>query len=144
MNGPYLIEGGIFNDARGTLKFVNDFSLEGVKRFYTITQSPGSGPRAWQGHKTEAKYFYCLKGSFAVRLVKVDNWDMPGENPEIVSFELSGQKSEILAVPGGYANGIKALEDDSQLLVFSERSLEEAKGDEQRFDTHLWVNWDKV
>ncbi len=98
MKEPYLIQGGIFSDERGTLNYVNDFSLQKIQRFYTITQSPESGPRAWQGHKTEAKYFYCLKGSFAIRLVKIINWENPENNPEIKSFTLSEFQSIIISI----------------------------------------------
>jgi len=144
MKEPYLIQGGIFSDERGTLNYVNDFSLQKIQRFYTIMQSPESGPRAWQGHKTEAKYFYCLKGSFAIRLVKIINWENPENNPEIKSFTLSEFQSEILVIPGGYANGIKALEKDSQLLIFSEKTIKEARDDEQRFEADKWINWKKI
>lgn len=144
MKEPYLIQGGIFSDERGSLKYVNDFTLQRIQRFYTITQSPESGPRAWQGHKTEAKYFYCLKGSFAIRLVKISNWENPENNPEITAFTLSEFKSEILVIPGGYANGIKALEKDSQLLIFSEKTIKEAQDDEQRFEADKWISWKKI
>lgn len=140
---PRLIKGGIFTDHRGSLKYVNDFNLGNVNRFYTITQSPDHGARAWQGHKTEFKAFHCLKGAFAIRLAKIEDWENPGE-PEITAFTLSASESEILLIPGGYANGLKALEDDSRLLIFSEMTTEEAKGDEIRFDTNKWINWDKI
>jgi len=144
MREPFLINGGIFSDERGVIRFVNDFTLEGIKRFYTITQSPESGPRAWQGHKMESKYFYCLKGSFALRLAKIDNWEEPGNSPEIKSFKLSDVNSDILVVPDGYANGIQALEEYSQLLIFSEKTIDEAKDDEVRFDKDRWINWKKI
>ena len=107
---PTLIKGGIFSDHRGSLSFVNDFVLDEVKRFYTITQSPENGPRAWQGHKTESKYFYCVRGSFAVKLVEIDDWKHPSENLPVHAFEISEKESEVLVIPGGYANGLKALE----------------------------------
>ena len=141
---PYLIKNGDFSDHRGTLTFVNDFSLNNVKRFYSICQSPENGPRAWQGHKTESKFFYCISGSFAVKLVLIDNWDRPSENLNLLSLELSARNSEVLVIPGGYANGLKALEQNSRLLIFSEFSIEDAKGDEQRFETQNWINWEKV
>jgi len=144
MKEPHIIIGGTFHDQRGSLKFVNDFTLDGIKRFYTIVQSPDSGPRAWQGHKTETKYLFCLKGSFAIKLVKINNWENPENNPEIKSFTLSESKSEILVIPGGYANGIKALEKDSQLLIFSEKTIKEARDDEQRFEADKWINWKKI
>ena len=34
-----LIQGGMHIDARGTLRFCNDFDMSAVKRFYTIANS---------------------------------------------------------------------------------------------------------
>lgn len=144
MRDPYIILGGKFSDHRGELKFVNEFSLKGINRFYTIKQSPNSGPRAWQGHKTEAKYFYCVEGSFTIKLVKISNWEKPDDNPKVKSFILDASKSELLVIPGGYANGVKAMQENSQLLVFSEKPVEESIADEQRFEANKWINWNKV
>lgn len=68
-----LIKGGIYVDDRGLLKFVNDFSLEDIKRFYVIYSNNGI-IRAWQGHKKEIKYFYPIKGEFKIYTVKIDDW----------------------------------------------------------------------
>ena len=144
MKRPHLISGGLHADERGKLAFVNDFSFPGIKRFYTITQSPQNGPRAWQGHREESKYFYCTKGSFLINLVGIDNWEKPADQLEVLSFKLSSEKSEILAVPGGFANGLYALTDDAQIIVFSERTVEEARGDEYRYDKTRWFNWEKL
>ncbi|MEJ2595104.1 MAG: dTDP-4-dehydrorhamnose 3,5-epimerase family protein [bacterium] len=141
---PYLIRGGIHSDHRGMLKFVNDFEPEKFKRFYVIKQSPSHGARAWQGHHTETKCFYCVSGSFAVRLVKIENRENTPVNPDILSFTLSESKSETLIIPGGYANGFKALDEDSQLLVFSAYDITEARDDEKRYDTNLWINWEEL
>jgi dTDP-4-dehydrorhamnose 3,5-epimerase len=46
-------------------------------------------------------------------------------------------------IPGGYANGFKALEDNSRLLAFSNLSLEESRQDDYRFEKNMWKNWDK-
>lgn len=144
MDKPHKINGGIYKDNRGSLKYVNDFSLDKAKRFYTISQSPNSEPRAWQGHKEETKYFYCLKGSFVINLVKIDNWESPNINLDAEPFLLSESKSEILVIPGGYANGIKAKEKKSQLLVFSDKTIKESAIDEHRYKSELWINWEKV
>jgi dTDP-4-dehydrorhamnose 3,5-epimerase len=144
MGKPYIINGGIYSDNRGSLKYVNDFSLAKVKRFYSISMSPESEPRAWQGHKEENKYFYCVKGSFIINLVKIDNWENPNTNLDVLSFFLSENKSEILVIPGGYANGIKAKEQESRLLVFSEKTINESEIDEQKYESALWINWEKV
>ncbi len=141
---PRLISGGMHTDSRGSLKFVNDFNPGNFKRFYVIKQSPVHGARAWQGHRTETKGFYCINGTFAVRLVKIDNWENIPDQPDILSFTLSALKSEILIIPGGYANGFKALAEDSQLMVFSAYSLAEAADDEKRYDAKHWINWEEI
>ena len=85
-----------------------------------------------------------MNGAFAIRLVKIDDWENPDPKPEIESFKLTASKSEVLLIPGGYANGLKATQENSQLLIFSEFSADEAKGDEQRFDAQKWINWEKI
>lgn len=144
MSKPYIIQGGAHSDDRGRLGFVNDFRFPGINRFYTITQSPVNGPRAWQGHREESKYFYCTQGSFLIKLIEIDDWENPSENLEIASFLLTAEKSEVLVVPGGFANGLLAKEDESQLMVFSEMTVEDARGDEYRFDKKCWINWEKI
>ena len=129
-----MIKGGIHIDSCGRLTFVNDFRLPDINRFYTITQSPVNGARAWQGHREEAKYFYCLNGAFIVKLVEIDNWENPSPDLKPITYTLTSETSEILAIPGGFANGMIALEEGSQLMVFSERTVEQAKGDEYRFE----------
>lgn len=144
MDKPYKIKGGTFTDDRGSLKYINDFSFSKLKRFYLISQSSNSEVRAWQGHKKEIKYFFCTKGSFIINLVKIDNWESPSKNLKVESFSLSENKIEILVVPGGYANGIKAKEKESHLLVFSDKTIKESDNDEQRYTSNLWINWEKV
>jgi len=141
---PKLIEGGLYADERGSLAFVNDFDLQDTRRFYTITHPDINVIRAWQGHKNETKWFFCSKGSFEVLLVEIDDWENPSPNLKVVSYHLSENNSRILFVPSGYANGFKANEPSSTLLVFSDKGLEESKNDDFRFDKNLWYNWGKT
>ena len=60
------------------------------------------------------------------------------------TFILDSKNTEILQIPSGYANGFKALEENSELLVFSNLSLEEAKNDQFRFDMNLWMDWNLI
>ncbi|APF20147.1 hypothetical protein Calab_0565 [Caldithrix abyssi DSM 13497] len=138
---PFIIKGGVHIDKRGTLKFVNDFSLEHIKRFYIIHCNKRI-IRAWQGHKKEFKYFYPIKGEFKIYTVKIDEWLDPSENLEAEEFILTEKNNEVLVVPAGYANGIFAMQNDSILLVFSNLNIEEAKNDLFRFDQNLWVDWE--
>ena len=144
MSSPYLIKGGIYKDKRGVISFVNDFMLDNIKRFYIITHTDSSVVRAWQGHKFESKYFYCLKGNFLVNLVKIDDWSNPTMELDVITYNLEAEISQVLFIPPGYANGFKATLKDSQLLVYSDKTTEESKVDDYRYDSNYWFNWQKI
>jgi len=133
-----IIQGNTHTDQRGRVRFVNDYKFESVKRFYVITHSDIDVIRAWQGHKTETKHFFVAKGVFLVNWIKIDNWKQPSEGLEIQSKTLTDRKSEILIIPPGHANGFKALESDSTLVVFSDKTLQESKEDDFRFPVDYW------
>lgn len=133
-----LIKGNSFTDERGTIRFVNDFYFEGIKRFYTVTHPDTSVNRAWQGHKIETKHFFVTKGEFIIYWVNIDNWDNPGKDLRVNKEVLSAGNPQILIIPAGHANGFKALQPDSTLLVYSDLSLEESAADLYRFDTDYW------
>jgi dTDP-4-dehydrorhamnose 3,5-epimerase len=138
---PNLIDGGYYVDERGSISFVNNFDFSDVKRFYVITNSSKNIVRAWQGHKIEQKHFYVICGSFLICAVKVDDWYNPSQDLPVEKFTLSENKSQILMIPSGYANGIKALKPNSKLLVFSSQTLKNAKSDDYRFEASLWYSW---
>ncbi len=140
---PYLITGGIFQDKRGILKFVNELDLSPIKRFYIIYSGKNS-VRAWQGHKKEFKYFYAIKGKFTIFTVKIDNWGNPDKKLKPKEFSLDEESSKVLIIPPGFANGILTLDDDSYLLIFSNLSINEAKEDLYRFNEEFWVNWGEI
>ncbi len=118
IDSPSIIKGGIHDDNRGRIAFVNNFNFNDVKRFYTIQNNSTEIVRAWQGHKVENKYFFVVSGSFLICGVKIDYWDNPSKDLSVEKFIISSTESEILLLPGGYANGIKSLEENSKLLVF--------------------------
>lgn len=140
---PYIILGNQHTDERGTLSFINEFDMAPIKRMYVIHHPFTTIIRAWQGHKIESKYFKCTQGKFLVALVKIDDWSKPCVNLQVETFILDAKKTEILHIPAGYANGFKALDADSELLVFSNLNLEEAINDQYRFDESLWMDWQK-
>ena len=143
-NIPVIIQGDVFVDNRGMLQFVNEFIMNDIKRFYIIHSNKGI-VRAWQAHRKEKKYFFVIKGQWEIDLVKIEHWDAPKKNDKIMKYDLNQNKSQILSVPGGYANGLLAKEENSILLVFSNLGLEESNNDLVRFDKDLWVNWsDKI
>jgi dTDP-4-dehydrorhamnose 3,5-epimerase-like enzyme len=133
-----IISGGIFNDDRGSLSHVNDFDMERIKCFYVVENSIDKPKRAWQGHKFESKWFYVVKGSFMVGMVQPDNWDNPSKNLKVEKVILNESQSNILHIPGGYANGIESLEQGSKLLVFSDFDMDKAATDNIKFDINTW------
>lgn len=136
---PKIIQGGNFSDHRGTISYVNDFSFEDIERFYIISNSDENPIRAWQGHKLDAKNFYCLKGSFKIHFVKIDNWESPAKNLNIETILVSELDSKVVHIPAGYANAIESLENNSKLISFSTLPLINVKEDEARYPLDYWV-----
>lgn len=137
-NNPSIIEGGIFEDNRGRLDFFNDFDLSSVKRFYFTTNSEINKFRGWQGHKIEKRWFYCVKGSFRVELIKMDNWESPANDLRIETYELIDSEPKVLYVPNGYLNGFLSLEENSKMMILSDYVLGALKNDEFRFASNKW------
>jgi dTDP-4-dehydrorhamnose 3,5-epimerase-like enzyme len=135
---PCLIKGGIHTDHRGQISFVNDMKFTAIERFYIISNSAENPLRAWQGHKIDNKFFYCIQGIIRVHFVKVDNWESPSKNLKVDSVILSAVESNILHIPEGYANAIESLEVGSKLISFSTLPLERTSEDDVRFPSDMW------
>ena len=138
MNNNLLIEGEVFEDERGTLRFVNAFKMEEVVRFYEIAPKSQEIIRAWQGHQFEKKWFYCLSGSFVINIVEISDFNNPSDGLIPTRMELDSSNTTILAVPNGFATGIKAASENARLQVFSNATLEESKDDDFRFHLGKW------
>jgi dTDP-4-dehydrorhamnose 3,5-epimerase-like enzyme len=130
---PTIIKGGSFSDDRGLMRFVNNFRFDDVKRFYFIKHPDLSVKRAWQGHQLEKKYFYPISGTFVIAWVKIDDFIHPDLNLICDYHILSAKNSEIITLPKGYANGIKALEANSELMIFSDMCLNESVNEKIRY-----------
>jgi dTDP-4-dehydrorhamnose 3,5-epimerase len=140
---PTIIKGGTFTDDRGSMRFVNAFTFPDVKRFYFIKPLETNVIRAWQGHQFEKKYFYPITGSFIIAWVKIDDFENPSENLIPEYHLLSANNSELLSVPKGYANGLKALEPNSELMIFSDMGVEESLNEKIRYPADKWLDWSK-
>lgn len=141
---PTIIKGGAYSDERGSMRFVNDFSFNDVKRFYFIKHPNTEFVRAWQAHQFEKKYFYPISGSFVVAWVKIDDFENPSKDLIPEYHILSVANSEIISVPKGYANGLKALETNSEVMIFSDMELEESVNEKIRFPAHWWLDWNNI
>lgn len=137
------LKGGTFSDERGILSFVNEFDLSPVKRMYSIVHPDKSVVRAWQGHQQESKWFKCIKGRFVVAWKKIDDFSNPSPLPPPEHAILDSNQPEILFIPPGYANGLKALDVNSEIMVFSDYNLGESLDDKIRFDKDLWFDWNQ-
>jgi dTDP-4-dehydrorhamnose 3,5-epimerase-like enzyme len=139
-----LFTGANFKDHRGEIRFVNGFSFPDIKRFYQIIHPDTTTVRAWQGHKIESKYFYVAKGKVALAWVQIDNWEKPSFELKATIQVLDESAPSILYIPPGYANGIKALEPGSILIIYSNLTLEESSADRWSFDSSFWLDWETI
>jgi dTDP-4-dehydrorhamnose 3,5-epimerase len=140
---PKIMRGGTFSDERGFMRYVNDFNFEDVKRFYLIKHPDTSVVRAWQGHQFEKKYFYPVTGRFVVAWVKIDDFENPSKDLKPEYYILSADHSEIVSVPKGYANGLKALEPGSEIMVLSDMDLEQSVNEKIRYPSDWWLDWNQ-
>ncbi|MFT5726131.1 MAG: dTDP-4-dehydrorhamnose 3,5-epimerase-like enzyme [Desulforhopalus sp.] len=143
MEEPIIIKGGDFHDERGSMRFVNDFSFDAVKRFYFIKHPDINIIRGWQGHQFEKKYFYPITGSFVVAWVKIDNFESPSDNLIPGHHILSATDNELISIPKGFANGLKALESNSEIMILSDMDLEQSKQERIRFPPNKWIDWSR-
>ena len=139
-----LIDGGIYTDQRGSIRFVNDFDLSPIKRFYITSNADTNVIRAWQGHKIESKWFYCVSGVFDVRLIKIDYWEKPSLDLSVEKYILSSDEPKVLFISKGYLNGFRALEKNSKLIVFSDCTLNESMKVIYILKNNLWFEWINV
>ncbi|PTX98375.1 hypothetical protein [Opitutus sp. ER46] len=138
MSGPRLIPGGLHRDARGEVRFVNDFGLEGVDRFYAVSPATVGEVRGWVGHLREAKWFFVTRGVIEVGVVRPKVWGQVSANDEIQRFRLDADHPAILEVPPGHYTGSVARTGGAILLVFSTGKMADAKTDDFRMPSVAW------
>jgi dTDP-4-dehydrorhamnose 3,5-epimerase-like enzyme len=132
-----LILGSCFSDFRGKLFYNNDFDLSIVKRIYIIENSSMGFIRSWQGHKIEQRWFCSVQGSFIIRLIKIDNWQIPSISLPIKEYHLNADNLDVLHIPAGFVTSIQANENSSKLLVMSDYTLGEII-DDYRFPSEYF------
>lgn len=141
---PTLINSGLHSDERGDLYYFNELNLDTVKRMYLIAHPNTDIVRAWQAHKREQKWFKVVSGAFKIVVVQPDNWQAPSPTLATTEFILQAKDHKILHIPGNFANGFKALEPNSELMVFSDFTVGESAEDNFRYPAQLWYNWNTV
>lgn len=133
------ILGGIAKDHRGQIRFVNDFDMSLVKRFYIIQNADTSIVRGWRAHRIEQRWFFVLSGAFWVDTVKIDNWESPSPDLPVERTLLSAGDPEVFHVPAGYGTAFQAQHPGSELLVFADHGIEHAKNDDYTWPETYFV-----
>lgn len=136
-----LLEGRLAVDDRGEVGFVNEFSFDNVKRFYTVRNHRAGFVRAWHAHRREAKYVTAVEGAALIGAVRIDDWDQPSPSASVFRYVLTAAKPSVVYIPPGFANGFMSLTNDSKLMFFSTSSLDESKGDDVRYPARHWDIW---
>ena len=129
----HIVIGGSYTDARGTLRFCNDFDMSAVRRFYTIANSASEPVRGWIGHKRETKWFFPLKGTTTITVEPMDVDVLAAKNAENAKgvFVLDEEKPSVLKVPPGNWFCIKQ-DGTAEVMVFSDCKVGEFKNDDFR------------
>ena len=133
---PYKYDGNLAVDDRGSVRFVNDFTFEGVKRFYQVENIRSGYIRAWHGHKIEGKYVYVVKGSILLGVVNM-------ETKSIEKFILNSLKPQVIYIPPNHYNGFKTLEEDTIVMFFSTTTLDESLNDDYRLPYNEFNIWEE-
>ncbi len=147
MNKPLrvkLIDGGAFSDVKGTLKFVNNYTFKGVKRFYQIDINKKNTIRALHGHMRESKAVFVISGSVLLCLAKITNPKNPSKKIKIRKVLLDSNYPRVCIVPPKYANGIMSLEKNTKVIFYSDKTLKESENDDYRYPENYWGDiWQK-
>ncbi len=129
-----ILNGGIAVDDRGSVRFVNDFNFNNVKRFYQVENHMQGFIRAWHGHKKEGKYVYVSSGTALIGVVSM-------ETEVIQKYIISAKQPRILFIPPNHYNGFKNLENNTSVIFFSTSTIEESKNDDIRESHDKWDIW---
>lgn len=132
-----LLQGKAHQDDRGIITFNNEFDASEIKRIYTIENHSLDFIRGWQGHKIEQRWFACMKGSFEVSVIEVDNFTNPSKDLTIQKYLLTDEVLTYLHIPAGWITAIQSKTEDSKLLVLADYGLGEIN-DEYRFNLNYF------
>lgn len=126
---PQIITGGKHYDERGSLLYNNDFGFLSIKRMHCIENADTEFIRGWTRHRIEQRWFCVIHGRLILRLMKIDNWQNPSKESDILEFELDADRLNIFHMPKGYASASQAKEKKSRILVMADHLLGEIDDD---------------
>ncbi len=124
-----VIQGGFATGDDGVhLAYCNGLDLRDSRRMYIIRATEGMS-RGWHGHEHEAKWVFVLYGRAKIATRKLD-----GSDPQSVTLE----GLQAVYIPAGHFNAWKALDKNTAIAFFSDKTLEESKDDDIREDLEKW------
>lgn len=135
-----LIQGGLVKDERGQIRFVNNFDMSSVKRFYIIRNADVDLIRGWRVHQIEQRWFYVLSGSFSIDIVNVGLCKSASCDLPVQKEILKADDGKVLHLTKGYGTAIQALEPGSELLVFGDHKIEHAPFDDNIYPIDYFIN----
>ncbi|KKQ35050.1 MAG: hypothetical protein US51_C0018G0012 [Microgenomates group bacterium GW2011_GWA2_37_6] len=92
----------------------------------------------------ESKAVFVISGSILLCIVRMTNSKIPSKKIKVKKIILNSFLPQIYLVPPKYANGIMSLEKNTKVFFFSDKTLQESKKDDFRFDEDYWGNiWQK-
>lgn len=138
-NNQLQIVGSRHQDERGIITYNNDFDASQIKRIYTIKNHSTEFIRGWQGHKVEQRWFACMKGSFKISVIRIDDFENPSKDLTIQKYILNEEVLTYLHVPSGCITAIQSKEKGSKLLVLADYGLGEIS-DEYRYSLDYFNN----
>lgn len=115
--------------------------MEGIKRFYVVSNHTPGFIRAWHYHDREEKYVFPVSGTAVLAAVEIDDKENPSKDLAIHRFVLSAEKPAILHIPAGFAHGSLTITAHTRLVFFSTSTLQESKEDDIRYPSHYWDPW---
>ena len=139
MCSPKIIKGKSYTDQRGILNYNNLFNASAIKRIYIIENSSTKIFRGWQGHKIEQRWFSAVQGSFKIKLIEIDDWNIPSKSLVYQEIKLEAKTLDVLHIPQGYVTTIQSIENNSKLLVMAAYAIGEIE-DEHRYDLNYFCN----
>lgn len=134
-----LFKGKSHKDERGIITYNNDFDASQIKRIYTVENHSTDFIRGWQGHKIEQRWFACMKGSFEISVIVVDDFINPSKAARVQKYSLQDDVLTYLYIPSGCITAIQAKEEHSKLLVLADHNLGEIN-DEYRYGLEYFNN----
>jgi dTDP-4-dehydrorhamnose 3,5-epimerase len=138
MNSFKIIKGGNFSNNLGTISFVNDFNFNGIKRFYSIYLPKKKIIRAFHGHFKEKKVVFVISGSILLCIVKINKNPNLSKKNKVRKIILNAEEPKLFLIPEGYANGIMSIKDKTNVIFYSNKTLNHSTKDDYRYSEDFW------